>query len=124
MKFSRCDSQTLAEKGVDAEVPDPITGQPSGAFLTLLGDDSKVFQAALEEITSRNKARGVNGLKDADQCELYSRCTIGWKGWEDEDGKEAKFSQEAVKAKYAELTYLAVFAGNFIATRRNYFPKP
>ena len=124
MKFSRCDSQTLAEKGVDAEVPDPITGQPSGAFLTLLGADSKVFSAALEEITSRNKARGVNGLKDSDQCELYARCTIGWKGWENEDGSEAKFSQNAVKAKYAELTYLAVFAGNFIATRRNYFPKP
>lgn len=124
MKFSRCDSQTLAEKGVEAEVPDPITGAPSGAFLTLLGADSKVFQAAIEEITSRNKARGVNGLKDADQCELYSRCTTGWRGWENEDGTEAKFSQEAVKAKYADLPYLAIFAGNFIATRKNYFPKP
>ena len=39
MKFSRFDSQTLAEKGIDAEVPDPITGEPSGLILTLLGAD-------------------------------------------------------------------------------------
>lgn len=124
MKFSRCDSQTLADKGVEAEVPDPITGEPSGAFLTLLGADSKVFQAAYEEILSRNKAHGKNTLTNDDQIELYSRLTIGWRGWEEDDGKEAKFSQEAARKRYAELPYLCLFVGTFIATRRNYFPKP
>ena len=124
MKFSRCDSQTLAEKGVETEVPDPITGEPTGAFLTLLGADSKVFQSALEEITSRNNARGKHSLSDDDMIEIYARCTIGWRGWEDDDGKEAKFSQEEVRKKYKMYPYLCLFAGNFIANRKNYFPKP
>lgn len=124
MKFSRCDSQTLADKGLDAEVPDPVTGEPSGAFLILLGADSKVCSAAQEEILSRNKAHGKNYLTNDDWCEVYARCTVGWKGWEDDDGKEAKFSQEAIREKYKAIPYLAKFAGEFIATRRNYFPKP
>ncbi len=124
MKFSRFDSQTLAEKGVDAEIPDPITGEPSGLILTLLGADSKVYQAGLEEILSRNKARGINNLRQEDLCELFARCTVGWKGAEEDDGSEAKFSQEAAKEKYLKLPYLATFVGNFITTRKNYFPKP
>ncbi|MEN6621700.1 MAG: hypothetical protein ABFD50_09155 [Smithella sp.] len=121
--ISRFDSNTLSEKGIEVEVPDPVDGTSTGVFFTLLGADSKVYEKAIEEVEKRNKAHGKTGISYEDTCEILSRATLGWKGL-GKDGKELPFSQDAAKREYMDKKYLANFVSGIITNRRNYFQKP
>jgi len=125
MKLSRFDSITNAEKGVDYEIPDPITGLPSGMVWTLLGSDSKVYKGALDEIIKRNRAsKGMATISDDDSIEIISRCVTRWKGMEDDNGKEIPFSQAKAREILAGYPYISQRVSTFITMREGFFQKP
>lgn len=127
MELSCFDSQTKAEKGVELEITHPVTRAGTGVFLTLLGADSRVYQAARDEQASRNRARGkatLNTDETKDQtAELLAKCTIAWRGLT-AGGKEYVHSFENAKKVHLEYPYIAEQAATFIFTRENFFPKP
>ena len=124
MKLSRMDSLTLANNGVEFQIPDPISGGETGIFFTLLGSDSKVYQGALAEINQRNRANKAGMMDDDDEKEILSRCVKGWRGLEDDDGKEIPFSQEKAKEILKGYPYLFKTVTTFVLTRTGFFPKP
>lgn len=125
MKLSRFDSITNAEKGVDYEIPDPLSGLPSGVVWTLLGADSKVYKGALEEIIKRNRTtKGMATISDDDSIEIISRCVIGWKNMEDENGKEIPFSQAKAREILSNYPYILQKVSSFVTTREGFFQKP
>ncbi len=124
MELSRFDSLTNAEKGVDYEIPDPLTGLPSGMVWTLLGADSKVYTSALDEVIKRNRVtKGTNVISNEDSIEILSRCVIGWKNMQD-NGKEIPFSQAKAREILTNYPYIRGKVLAFITTQENFFPKP
>lgn len=124
MKLVRFDSVTNAEAGVEFELPDPITGVGSGAFVTVLGADSKVYQAAVKEILQRNRAKGTAGMSEEDSIEVIARCVTGWRGIEDDHGKPLAFSQEKAKEIMRGYPVILARVSEFVTNRAGFFPKP
>lgn len=126
MKLDRFDSISLAERGVELPLLDPITREDSGAALILYGADSSICKSIEKEIVARNKARARAASPDEiteDAIEKVARLTKGWRGLE-ENGEELRFSVEKAKEIYRKYPELFDRAATFIFTRANFFQKP
>lgn len=96
---------TAAEQGVELELILP-TGAGSGAYLTIIGDNSKTvkaysrkkfqeYQMKVQIAKRKGKEPEELTLEEAEELAVEAAAVrvIGWKGFT-EDGKEVKFSKE------------------------------
>ena len=96
---------TAAEQGVELELILP-TGAGSGAYLTIIGDNSKTvkaysrkkfqeYQMKVQIAKRKGKEPEELSLEEAEELAVESAAVrvMGWKGFT-EDGKEVKFSKE------------------------------
>ena len=96
---------TAAEQGVELELILP-TGAGSGAYLTIIGDNSKTvkaysrkkfqeYQMKVQIAKRKGKEPEELTLEEAEELAVEAAAVrvIGWKGIT-EDGKEVKFSKE------------------------------
>ena len=102
MKFKEFDTFTDADKGKDFEILNPKTKKGTGAFLKVTGPDSAIYKNATDEC-SRKLTPETTMLEF--KTERLIRCTLGWRGIEEEEGKEMKFSEQNLREffKYNSL---------------------
>lgn len=137
MDLKRFDSVTLANKGVDMELKDLRTGQPSGAFITLLGMDSDEFKrirserarAAIDRASANGSRQPTDEEMDAMAVDGLAALTIGWwfKGddgmrvdWLMEGKEQVLFSHSEAARIYRAYPAIREQVNVFIAERRNF----
>jgi hypothetical protein len=129
---------TLAETDEDGELPPLLAADGTPATLTLLGADSETArrldyrrQAAAQNrvVTSMFGGKSKRGAVTADDiAEQYDHdlnrlvtLTVGWHGFEDDEGEPLPFSAEAVKELYAQNAFIREQALSFIQDRTRFF---
>jgi len=117
---------TLLPNVAKMELIHPEIG-PTGIFINLIGQDSKVFRDKAKVIASSLVGKSS---KDADydklitqSIELAAACIVGWSGLEDEEGNEIPYSPAKALELVADpgLAYLKEQVEEFIADRKNFF---
>lgn len=99
----------LSENGYEFELKIPEIGTPTGAFLTVKGDNSKtvrnytkkqfeVIQSKAKQARKRGKEVEEITLSEAEDMAVEAAIVrlVDWKGIV-EDGKEVKFNEENVR---------------------------
>lgn len=94
------DSRTLANEGIDVDIMHPVTGVPTGFYITVLGRDSDVYQKLEAKQQQQRLARmarlgklppRTNEEMKESALELIAACTKGWGMRPDEDGNPRTF---------------------------------
>ena len=103
MKLSSFDTKTKANGGAEVELKNVATGGGSGVYFTILGTDGDRYRELQAErsrgILDKVKKRGTDAIPsneeiDRSACEMLAKCTVGWRGLEDDSGP-VPFSYEA-----------------------------
>lgn len=112
----------IHEKGAEVRLISPITGEKTDCYITVAGMDSKLFRAA-----QRRQRRAVlDAVKDGDNMDdmpeygLLADSCLSWRGLDDADGKEWKFSKKNVLALFENSPQIAVQVDKFVADRANF----
>jgi hypothetical protein len=125
---------TPVEDGVPMEVVHPETGQvlrdESGqaVTITLLGEDSEVYQSMERASTNRRLKQAQRGRRGgltaeqlaAEALELVVACTVGWSGVVFAGGVLA-YSEANARKLYTALPWLRRQVEQFIADAANFF---
>lgn len=132
MKFNDLLTQDLHDEGAELRVIDPATNEPSDSYIKVVGTDSKVWQAlnkkALRKVLSlRAEAKEAGVEFEAsddelliDEVERLVDATIGWRGFDGDDGQEMPFSKESCKILYTQAPNIRDQVNYFIGTRANF----
>jgi len=117
---------TMAEHGVAMEVLHPVTREPIGAQIKLVGSDSERFRNLSRELVRRRVGKKLSAasaeMLEQEALELLADCTLGWSGVM-LDGQELQFSKKAAVDLYARFPWLREQADAFIADRANFLPR-
>ena len=102
------------EQGAEMQVIGP-DGKKLDCYITLVGTDSKRWR----EIVRTKMRKMLSDDTDDDSSELLASASIDWRGFES-DGKELKFSKEAIASLFKNAPYISDQADRFIANRANF----
>jgi len=88
MDLDALDTRAGSDKGFELELLHPVTREPLGAHITVLGKDGDTYLQKSSEIRRRRlerAARGVNGaamvdVVEAEGIELTAACCRSWTG--------------------------------------------
>lgn len=125
---------TAAEQGVELELILP-TGAGSGAYLTIIGDNSKTvkaysrkkfqeYQMKVQIAKRKGKEPEELTLEEAEELAVEAAAVrvIGWKGFT-EDGKEVKFSKEKLNEVLAQHSWIRDFVMQESSNIFHFVPK-
>lgn len=113
--FGKNNVSKVAEAGYEFELIYPVTGEGTGAFITVRGDASKTVQAYNRAQFNREQQKAKSG-RNADKVvpieEYIEKAiekaiikTIGWRGIV-VDGEELVFTESNAKKFYAENDWI------------------
>lgn len=125
---------TAAEQGVELELILP-TGAGSGAYLTIIGDNSKTvkaysrkkfqeYQMKVQIAKRKGKEPEELTLEEAEELAVESAAVrvMGWKGFT-EDGKEVKFSKEKLNEVLTQHPWVREFVMQESSNIFHFVPK-
>ena len=126
------DTVSACNAGAEIELKDPWTGASTGAFITIMGEDSEVFKNAFYKIRNRRNMEKAQAERqrqaapiltaeqeEEDNIELLAACTKGWRGIA-RDGVEIPFSQEAAAQFYRQFPKFKQQANAAIGALENF----
>lgn len=124
------DCVAVANDGATVEIKHPVSGQPMGITVTVLGSDSRDFQRATKDHTDLLRARVAKaggyraGLvsddeKDEQQMELLCICTKAWTGIA-MNGEAVACTKENAEMLYAKLPWFKEQVEAAILNRANF----
>ncbi len=124
------DMQQGADAGARMDLLHPATGEPTGAWLTLLGTDSDIYRRAQRALQRKRMARAVKSRRmaippeelEAEALDLLVAVTTGWGGL-NAKGQPLAFSADAARAFYTRHRWAREQAEEFIGERANFLPK-
>lgn len=107
-------TKNSANAGVDIDVPNPVTGEPTGFIITIFGKDSDRYRKVEAEQRERAvRAANTTGtfrmsteVVESNATELITACVKGWSGLTDEGGADIPFSAEALKDLMKDSPYV------------------
>lgn len=125
---------TAAEQGVELELILP-TGAGSGAYLTIIGDNSKTvkaysrkkfqeYQMKVQIAKRKGKEPEELTLEEAEELAVEAAAVrvTGWKGFT-EDGKEVKFSKEKLNEVLTQHSWIREFVMQESSNIFHFVPK-
>lgn len=125
---------TAAEQGVELELILP-TGAGSGAYLTIIGDNSKTvkaysrkkfqeYQMKVQIAKRKGKEPEELSLEEAEELAVEAAAVrvMGWKGFT-EDGKEVKFSKEKLNEVLTAHSWIREFVMQESSNIFHFVPK-
>lgn len=129
MDLATLDTRRGADGGFALLLRHPVTGQPIGASIRVLGKDSHAYQAKALELQRRrlDRARRSEGeiadpaMIRADATELLACCTSGWEGIE-LDGEAFPCNEGNATALYERFTWIREQVDEAIHDRANFLP--
>ena len=116
---------TAVEQGAVMELLDPLTDEPTGATITLLGYDSaKAKEIIHKNSNKRMKKRSSISAEniEANGLDLVVALTVSWKDI-DEKGKPLKCTPENVKKVYEDYGWIRDQVDTYIGDRANFLTK-
>lgn len=109
LNLKKVDVVSAANKGATVDIVDPVTGDVTGAKITVVGSDSDLYRKAQRKILNKrlNEKKGKTRAEEleAESLELLAQCTTGWEGIED-DGTPLTFSIDAARKLYKEFPFI------------------
>jgi hypothetical protein len=112
------DTAAACDKGFELELKHPITHEPIGAFISVVGKDSKTFDDFVRRQSNdrlrrsfQNQRRGKDAEAptveqiEADAISLLVACTIGWREIE-LNGAELPFNEANARKLYTEQKWV------------------
>ena len=109
---------TACDTGYEFELLFPVSGDPTGAFITVVGKEGAAFQKFIrdrgnaklrEELALQRRGKEVPAITveqiERDAIELLIACTVGWRGLVDENGEELAFTHENAAKLYSMRDY-------------------
>ena len=128
------DLTAAAEKGFDLELLHPVTKEPLGTFISIVGKDSATFRNHVRKTGNErlrkqaaNQRRGAEvevptiEKIEADAVELLAVCTTGWRNLNFR-GVELPFSTVNAKVIYTELPWIREQVDQAIGDVENFMP--
>lgn len=124
-KLGSFNTKISANNGVDIDIPNPVTGEPTGFVITILGKDSDRYRKTEAEQRERAiRAANTTGTFrmspeaiEANATELIVACVKGWTGLVDEEEKEIPFTVDTLKNLLKESPYVREVLDRNIADR-------
>lgn len=121
------DTVMRANQGVEMELKSLKTGQPSGAFITLLGQDSDVFRSTKEERSRQIEERVLAGNteeftpqeREDFLCELLARCTVASRGLL-KNGQPLHLDKAAAYELYKTMPAIREQVNRYVGDRANF----
>lgn len=135
MDLSELDTTAACDKGAEMELKHPVTDEPLGAFISILGSDSKAFQDYMERIG--NEARRKQFIADksrrpiaqesianskAEATALLVAMTTGWRGVEYRGNPVFPFTVENATKLYNEQLWIKRQVDGWIVDLGNFMP--
>lgn len=112
------DTGAACDKGFEFELVHPVSKEPVGSYVTVVGKDSKAFREHVRRASNdrlRRQAQQQRRGKDVEiptveqieteAIELLVSCTTGWREIE-LDGEELKYSEANARKLYTELPWV------------------
>lgn len=130
MDLAQLDTRKGAEEGFELQLAHPKTGEPLPGKITLLGQDSAVWQDRQAELVQRRVKRLALNKKnsasvaelEADSIELLVAGTVGWTGIALE-GAEFPFSAANAQRLYTHYPWIREQAYEAVTDRGNFLPR-
>jgi hypothetical protein len=126
------DTRAACDKGAEIELTHPITSEPLGVFISVVGKDSTAFREYMRDKINamlRQEAMAKKRGKDvpprmmedseAETVELLTVCTQGWRNVV-LDGVDLPFSVQNAKKLYAEQLWVRKQVDDAIANLENF----
>lgn len=142
MDLAKLDTAKAANEGFEIEILHPVSGEPVGIRVTLLGRDSDAFRVLQSEQSKRrlNKvAKGgafkIEGIPaadiDRDTVELLAACTKAWKQVDGEeqkdtltiDGRELECNRANAILLYGRFAWIREQVDSGVSDRANFIPR-
>lgn len=118
-----------AGEGQPCHIMHPVTDEPTGIVITVVGRESKQFRTAYKKVQTKRikNARGgaqklTADLMEDDACEVLSACSLNWSGVV-ENGQVIEFSHENAKRLYMDYPFIRDQVDTFVGNLEN-FTKP
>lgn len=119
-----------ADTGSVLTLKNPKTEEPLPITITLLGHDSKKYQAiqrrknqaALDRMTKNKRAITPNADKLTDEMlDDLIDLTVSWEGVSDQAGAKLECTPENVRRIYSQLNWVREQVQEFVGDRANFF---
>jgi hypothetical protein len=118
-----------ANQGVEMEIEHPGTGEGTGGFLTICGEDSEQHAKAMNILSrKRMKAQRKTGRVEVIHDDIQDgmvtlavNCVIGWRGIL-EDGVEVPFNRANLRRILTTYKFVLEQVNAFIGDRSNFLP--
>lgn len=118
-----------ADEGHEFELRHPVTADPIGAFITVIGEDSEKYQEQLRALRKKAadalvRARRINALDDEEEgITLLVAATRGWRNLPPVDGKPLDYSAGNARLLYKRFPWIREQVAGVIRERANFLPK-
>lgn len=129
--LAQIDLVKASNEGREVEITHPITGDPLGMFVRVLGRESDTFREIIQDridkqIEQQAKAKRRSKPKTVAQgeeeaVELLAACTTGWRGVVLE-GKELEFTVANVKMVYKHWAWFRAQVDDAIGDLSGFLP--
>lgn len=124
-KLGSFNTKISANKGVELDIPNPVTGEPTGFVITILGKDSDQYrkieaeqrERAIRAANTTGTFRMSTEAIEANATELIVSCVKGWTGLVGEDDEPINFSPDALRSLLKESPYVREVLDRNIADR-------
>jgi hypothetical protein len=116
--IAELDTTKACDRGAEMELVHPVTAEPLGIFITILGKDSTVFREHIREAVNdklrreqiarkRGKDLEPDTVEKSEQesIELLTLCTKGWRNMV-MGGHELEFTPANVRKVYSEYPWI------------------
>lgn len=123
MKPSDFFTRPHANKGAKMELVDPLTGKPSGEYLTVLGLESDAFHSALTAKRKRSleilalSPEEREAAEEDNDLTLFTALVTGWSFKED-------FTEDALKSLLREAPQVKLAVDKFASNIANFITRP
>lgn len=113
------------DEGADVQIFNPITGEDTEVYITVMGVDSIEWQKAMKRQRSRVLAKLADkkeldaGDEIDEEIEQLVAITKGWKGIA-ENGEEYEFTPDRCRELYTKSPGLRTQVERFVTNRKNF----
>ena len=120
MDFAQLATAQAHAEGAECNIKNPLNGEPTDVFITIMGSDSREWRAAKKNQTSqilKAKSQGKEESLDFDRMDVDAllSVTIDWRGII-KDGEEFEFNKKNARELYQDapgvVSQLLEFLGN------------
>lgn len=124
MDFAQLATAQAHAQGAECNIKNPLNGEPTDVFITIMGADSREWRAAKRAQTSqilKAKSQGKEDSLDFDKMDVDAlvSVTLDWRGIA-KDGEDYEFSKKNARELYQDAPGVVTQLLEFLGTGENF----